>query len=222
MDARGRRVIGAVIAVLLLLVGVWVGRASAPSHSSRGATTEGMVGPSSVAGGVPVGYAHSESGAVAAATTYLAVLAGPTVLDDTSRHAALDAVALPSARNAVDRTLTVDPSGAAAAGLATALKDGSLIARTIPAGSHLRSYTAGDATVEVWAVSLLGTRTLAKASTSWSTTTVTLSWFDGDWKLAGLVGRAGPVPTPGPDVPSRYDDLLAGLGDLDGYSYVPR
>jgi hypothetical protein len=215
-------VLGAALGVVLLIAGMWVGRASAHDRTRRVAATSGAVGPSAIVGGVPVGYAHSERGSAAAATTYLAVLAGPTVLDANARSAALDAVALPSARAGVDRTLTVDPAGAAAAGLPTALKDGSLIARTMPAGSRVRAYTPSDATVEVWAVSLLGTRTLAKASTSWSTTTVTLTWFDGDWKLAGLVGRPGPVPTPGADVPSRYDDLLAALADLDGYSYVPR
>lgn len=222
MNTKVRRILGAALAALLLLTGMWVGLTSAHTRTTHPTATVGAVGPSSIAGGVPVGYAHNENGAVAAATTYLAVLAGPTVLDATSRSAALNAVALPSARADLDRTLTVDPAGAAAAGLSTALKDGSLIARTIPTGSHLSSYAAGGATVDVWAVSLLGTRTLAKATASWSTTTITLTWSDGDWKLTRLVSHPGPVPTPGSDVPSRYDDLLSALADLDGYSYVPR
>jgi hypothetical protein len=169
---------------------------------------------------MPVGYARTDDGAVTAATTLLAALGGRVVVDPAQRKAALDAVVLPAAREKVEMQLRVDAAGAEAAGLTAALADGSLVARTIPAGSRLVSFTAEAATVEVWAVSLLGTRTLNRATARWNTTTVALRWDSGDWKLTSVEGRSGPVPSPGRDVPSRFDDLLAALAGLEGYTYA--
>jgi hypothetical protein len=208
--------------VVLLLTGAWLGRATARHTTATPHVDVSGVRPATTAGGVPVGYARSGDGAVAAATTYLAALAGRTVLDPAARRAALDAVVLPAARAEVERTLRVDPAGAARAGLPVALADGSLVARTIPAASRLRAYDPDSASVEVWTVSLLGTRSLGKVTAAWSTTTVTLRWSGGDWRLAGLATRSGPVPSTGGEVPSRYDDLLTATANLDGYSYAPR
>jgi len=217
-----RRATALAVGFALLLTGAVAGRLSAPDPERRLAPAPHTAGPgpTSNAGGMPVGYARTDDGAVTAATTLLAALGGRVVVDPAQRKAALDAVVLTSARSKVETQLRVDPAGAEAAGLTAALVDGSLVARTIPAGSRLLSYTADAATVEVWAVALLGTRTLNRATARWNTTTVELHWDSGDWKLASVQGRSGPVPSPGRDVPSRFDDLLAALAGLEGYTYA--
>lgn len=219
----GSRRATAAAGLALLLAGAVAGRLTAPDAAAPPAPPLGSgPGPASAAGSVPTGYARTQEGAVAAATTYLAALSGRTVLDTAARKAALDAVVLPSARAAVEPQFRVDAAGAQASGLTAALVDGSLVARTIPAGSRVRSYTPEAASVEVWSVSLLGTRTLNRVGARWRTTTVEMRWDGSDWKLAGIDGRSGPVPSAGADVPSRFDDVLAGIDGMKGYSYAPR
>lgn len=223
MTDGSRRGTAVAVGFALLLVGAVAGRLTAPDAARPSpAPVAAGPGPARTAGGVPAGYARSEQGAVAAATTYLAALSGRTVLDPAAREAALDSVVLPSARAAVEPQFRVDAAGAQASGLTAALADGSLVARTIPAGSRVRSYTPDAASVEVWSVSLLGTRTLNRVGARWRTTTVDLRWDGSDWKLAGIDGRSGPVPSAGSDVPSRFDDFLAGVDGMKGYSYAPR
>lgn len=218
-----RRATAVAVGFALLLCGAVAGRLTAPDPAPGGpapAPQAAGPGPTATAGGLPVGYTRTEDGAVAAAATLLAALGGRTLVDPVPRKAALDAVALPSAREQVETQLRVDPAGAQAAGLPAALADGSLVARTIPAGSRLVSYTPDTATVEVWAVALLGTRTLNRATARWNTTTVELRW-DGDWKIAAIRGRSGPVPSPGRDTPSRFDDFLTAVTGLEGHTYAP-
>lgn len=220
MTDGSRRMTAPAVWFALLLAGAVAGRLTAPDPDPASAPQAAGPGPTATAGGVPVGYARTEDGAVAAATTLLAALGGRVLVDPAPRKAALDAVALSSARAAVETQLRVDPAGAQAAGLTAALADGSLVARTIPAGSRLASYTADAATVEVWAVALLGTRTLNRVTARWNTTTVELQWDSGDWKIAAIRGRSGPVPSPGRDGPSRFDDFLTAVTGMEGYTYA--
>ena len=56
-------------------------------------------GPTHVVNGVPVGYAHTQAGAVAAATNYLVTFNGPLVTQPDKYRAAVDEMALPDVRN---------------------------------------------------------------------------------------------------------------------------
>jgi hypothetical protein len=79
MDRQRATVIGvaaAVVALVLIGVGVIVGRASAGQSTDPGpadsATSEGLPdGPTGIEDGVPVGFAHSEEGVVAAAAAWV-------------------------------------------------------------------------------------------------------------------------------------------------------
>lgn len=79
MDRQRATVIGvaaAVVALVLVGVGVIVGRASAGESTDTGpadfANSEGLPdGPTGIEDGVPVGFAHSEDGVVAAAAAWV-------------------------------------------------------------------------------------------------------------------------------------------------------
>ena len=124
----------ALLAVLLFLGGLVIGRASmtrdqagatpapattapavtatpAPGQTATpgtAAATEGAatsrVGPRKFDHGVGVGYAHSRQGAVAAAANYSTVLSSDLILDTTRRRAAIDTLAAPEAKAGLQKT----------------------------------------------------------------------------------------------------------------------
>jgi hypothetical protein len=122
------------LAVLLFLGGMVIGRASMTRDRDGGAATatsapaaaatpsptvaatpgtaaaapaEGAatkVGPRRFKAGVGVGYARSQQGAVAAAANYTSVLSSDLILDTTRRRAAIDALAAPEAKARLQKT----------------------------------------------------------------------------------------------------------------------
>lgn len=200
-------------------------RASAPPTSTAIPTNHLDVaddsGPADVVAGVPVGYAHSPDGAASAAVNYLDALAGPQLLD-------------PSAYDALLRRMTTSDGYAhlksqADAGRPQALQNlgvgGSpapqLIVRSVPLGYRIDSYSPAQAAVSIWSVGVVGSSTTRPPDASWSTTTITLDWQGGDWRMSGYRTTAGPVP---PDsasqVPSLPADLFAASPQFKGFAYV--
>ncbi|HEX7148273.1 MAG TPA: hypothetical protein VF512_12230 [Actinomycetota bacterium] len=122
------------LAVVLFLGGMIIGRASMTRDRDGGAATatsapaaaatpsptvaatpgtaaaapaEGAatkVGPQRFKAGVGVGYARSQQGAVAAAANYTSVLSSDLILDTTRRRAAIDALAAPEAKARLQKT----------------------------------------------------------------------------------------------------------------------
>ena len=124
----------ALLAVVLFLGGLVVGRASMTRDQTAGAppattapaatapaqgetATPGTVaaapaagaatsrvGPRKLAHGVGVGYANSRQGAVAAAANYSTVLSSDLILDTANRRAAINTLAAPEARAGLQKT----------------------------------------------------------------------------------------------------------------------
>lgn len=122
------------LAIVLFLGGMVIGRASMTRDQDGGAATatsapaaaatpsptvaatpgtaaaapaEGAatkVGPRRFKAGVGVGYARSQQGAVAAAANYTSVLSSDLLLDTTRRRAAIDALAAPEAKARLQKT----------------------------------------------------------------------------------------------------------------------
>ena len=121
------------LAVVLFLGGLVVGRATMPGDGPAGArapTAAGVapatpttaaspgtaaapsaeaapatgVGPRRVSNGVGVGYAHTQQGAVAAAANYTRALSSALILDTARRRAAIDTLAAPEARARLQKT----------------------------------------------------------------------------------------------------------------------
>lgn len=205
----------AALALILLAIAFLIGRASARGGSTSSGPNAGpggaMPGPARVVNGVPVGYAHSPQGAVAAATNYGVALAGPLFLDDARREAAIRQIGTSSY---VKRTL---PAAAAAARQLKATPVGQGLrqgAGTLYQGAPLAyrvvSYTPDVARVEIWSLALLGNDAGVDPQATFGTTTTTLRW-EGDWKFDTASTQSGPTP-----------GLARGQTPTPGSAFLPR
>jgi hypothetical protein len=161
----------------------------APRTTTERTTTVGP-GPWRVLGGVPLGFARSERGAVAAAGNYLTML---------SR--ALTPGAAFSWERAV-RALTVAPltaralSGSAASATMArrlARSGSSFYLGSWLVGYRVLAYSRSRARVALWSVGVLASA-VGVVPPEFSTTTCELRWVDGDWKVSGARVSEGPTP----------------------------
>lgn len=217
---RGPLLAGAgLIALVVLALGVWLGRATAPGDKTTRAPSESVgPGPAEVVKGVPVGYARTRDGAVAAAANYTAVLGSKQNMSPAFGAEAYRAFALPDVvDDLTDRaerfSESVDDAAALAANSAIAL-------RAAPLGYRIDDYSSDAATITVWAVAMgVGTHEFP-LSTSWGTEQLTLRWTDGDWKVAGIVGGDGPEPV-GSTATVAEPDAAVRINAFEPFVYQP-
>jgi hypothetical protein len=242
------------LALVLFLGGLLVGRATtstgtvagpAPATSAATATPEqaapaattpraqadqaaaGQVGPRKVVSGVPVGYQHSEQGAVAAAANYARVLSSTLVLDRSKRHAAIEALAAPEAlarqQRAWDQAVALLTNGLGVADGGTT--DGTVLLRAVPVGWRLKEYTGDRATVAIWVTSVLGALggppNGVPVREAWGTTTVELRWVEGDWKQLRATNTDGPVPIADSATPTAASQLIPEAQQFKEFTYAP-
>lgn len=145
--------------------------------------------------GIPIGFAHTEPGAVAAAGNYLTVLSRSLVPE------------APWSWAQVIRALTLPPLSARAIGAGA--ESAQVAARLASAGASLyvgswllgyraRSYSPTQAMVTVWSMGVM-TSSVGVVAPDYSTTTCTLRWADGDWKISDAHVSPGPTPPSSPD-----------------------
>lgn len=211
--------------VVALIVGLLVGRVSAPDHHST--TTTVAPSPEGQAarrvGTVPIGYPHTRAGAVAATLNAGAVLGDPRVLLDPARRTRALSL-LVTARYA--KTFT--GSGAAAleqarnAPLGRGLRTGAqTISLTSPLAYRIVTYDGQSAKVVSWGVAVVGNDQGLAPSASWATTTTTLRWQDGDWKIDAASSQPGPTPGLDGQRPGGADAFIAGLSGSQGVHHAP-
>lgn len=221
-------------AILILLVAALVirrpaTRSSAPPAAvpptAASSPVPAVAGATRLEAGVPVGYPHTQSGAVAAATNYLVAFTQPRMFQLPVRFQVLSVLAGPTRTpdliRAVEpgmqraaQTLRVDPA-TGTSGM------GQLVSRLVPVGYKVVSFEGDRARVAVWGTSLSG---VAGASSSmpvvntWATDTVDLEW-DGDWKWAGFVESDGPTPVGTVNPPSAWSDIADASTGFIPYGY---
>jgi hypothetical protein len=228
---RRRRVLAVALGSLLLfglglLVGALLfggGGSQKPSAERRDGAVEPPAGPGprAIVNGVPIRYARTREGAIAAATQYVDVLSGSAVLDNRRVQGILNLVVLPRALPA----------------LAAAYRDGvaltrrklglqgrvrpTVVFRSNPLGYRVDRYSDAAATVEVWTADLVGSSAAAAPQQSWNTTTVALRWASGDWKVERVKTTSGPTPFVNA-APSPAPQLFSVIPKFDEYRYAPR
>lgn len=141
--------------------------------TSSTATTQGFV-------------AHSGRGAVAAAVSYLRLL----------DQASVAAATLAQLRAVTWPPLTAQALRAEAASAALARKistSGRAFVGGWRLGWQITSYTPTSAGVAVWTMGLLES-SAAVLAPYWSTTTFTLHWSAGRWRVSSAKTGAGPTP----------------------------
>jgi len=229
MRTHGRLIaaVGITVGCVLALVAALAVAARMPAPAADGqpaahgpASCE-TPGPHRLRDGIPAGYEHSGRGAVAAASNAVAVIGDPRSLHAAARAGVLLALAATGAAPELERRLAVTPAVEEVTGLLASLAgDRPVVARVVPAAHRLAVFTGDAATVQVWAVSVLGTDRLGVVGSSWSTETLQLVWERGDWRIRGYASRAGPVPAATQPAAGLAETVTA-TEAMRGYSYAP-
>jgi hypothetical protein len=192
---------GILVALVLVAVGIAAGRSSA-ARSASGSTgaasssrVPGWPGASQLVAGAPVGYAHSEAGAVDAATNYQLLLAGPLVTSPSKYREAERVIYTPAAR---DKLMAEAEQGLAGLQdqtqiLSNASKGVPVALLSVPISYHLDSYDGDHATVSLWWVWVVGQQGAMAPFQLWLTSVVSLTWL-GDWRVEDINSANTPVP----------------------------
>jgi hypothetical protein len=200
--------------------------ATTPQAQAGEAAATSRVGPRAIVKGVPVGYQHSQQGAVAASANYARVLSSAMILDQARRRAAIQAISAPEAlarqQRAFDQAVALLSKGLGV-GQAGA-RDGTVLLRAVPVGWRLEAYTGDRARVAIWVTSVLGALSGPQGvpvREAWGTTTVDLRWVDGDWKLLNTTTTDGPVPIADTATPTAASQLIPEAQDFKEFTYAP-
>ena len=217
---------GTLVALLLVAVGVLAGRASTPglSSSSAPAATSSRVpgwpGATQLVAGAPIGYAHSQAGAVDAATNYQILLAGP-LLTTPSKYRNAEQVIYSSA--ARDRLMAGTEQTLAGLQdqtqiLTNASKGVPVALLVVPVSYQVDAYDGDHATVSVWWVWVVGQQGAMAPIQAWITSVVTLDW-QGDWRISDFNSGNAPVPQE-TQTASRSTDLPEQMHGYREYGHV--
>lgn len=213
-DSRVRT--GMVFGALALgiLIGVWAGFVLDKGSASPPTTGDSPVvgpGPTDEENGVPVGYSHTEEGAVAAATNFSLLTTRDDLLDVNALTTAMETLAAPdwkddAATQAMNgNEFIVDRYG----------DDADL------SGSVLRydvvDYSPDRAVIRLWTVSVASGSKRPNVEEVWGTLTITLVWSDGDWRVEGNESTPGPAPI---DLPAGQPEQSASSLMEDFHEFV--
>ncbi len=181
--------------------------------------------------GVPVGWDHSEAGAVGAATNYTSALASSELMFDADRrNAAVETVAAPKALERLRADLEEQAKVIATSffGIEDAdkalaqVQTSKVVFQTIPVRYHLDSYDGTRAQVTIWQTGVGGYQDSSlPPQEAWGMTTVRLQWIDKDWKETGATVKDGPVPVADSNPPTPAPDLIHEVQQFKDYHYAP-
>ena len=231
------------LAVVLFLGGLVVGRATMTRDQATGAATAtpapaaaaapaqaaatSRVGPRRFENGVGVGYARSQQGAVAAAANFTSALSSDLILDTADRRAAISTLAAPEARAAMQKSFDQAVASLRKGLGVTAANadDVQVLMRGSPVGWRVDAYGDDAARVAVWGTSVGGSIGGADGPVpireGWGTTTMSLRWVKGDWKLVDSTTVDGPLPIADVSPPTAAPELVSQASEFKEFTYAP-
>jgi hypothetical protein len=199
------------------------GPGTATAAPQAGAAAIKGVGPRTVVNGIPVGWAHNEKGAVAAAANYAVVLSSSLILDSAKRRVAIDTIAAPEAKARLQRTFEQ-----AVASLTRGLRlpagtdaDDKVLLRAVPVGHRVEQFDDKTARIAIWMTSMGGSLAGVPVQEGWGTTTITLRWAGGDWKQVDTKTTDGPVPIADAATPTAPSELIPMAQEFKEFNYAP-
>lgn len=217
---RGAAVLGGVLLLgVLASVVLRIGGSQGPGPPSQAVPDgedRGLAAQQPAAGS----SARSEAGATDAAVRFLILYGSPAMYDAEQRRRVIAQITAPSVRAQVHeqvssafdlaaRNLGLDDRGDS--------EKGQLVARTIPVGARVVTYTPDRAVVSVWTTGLLGVAGLGSSNPVqevWSTETVTLDWTTGGWRWVSFEHEDGPAPIGSAQVPADADAIARAARDF--------
>lgn len=222
----GKYVLFGLVALVILIIGFSIGKATSSSKTkttTQKQTALGEItteyGPKKLEGIVPVGFSHSEQGAVTAATSYISLVPRLYFLTDQAFNTSVTRFTTTFfAQDFRDRTRT---NRAFAQDIYS--KDNNAFFREFPLGYVLEDAQEDSVTVSVWSAVMLAARPEFDGKTESKIHTMTLVWENNDWKVSDWVTVAGPTPNwQSANGVMSVDDFLTTIKPFDGgYSYVP-
>ncbi|WP_251093997.1 hypothetical protein [Streptomyces sp. Caat 7-52] len=180
-------------------------------------------------GNIPTGFPHTAQGAQSAAANYAVALGSADMFNTAWRHQIVGTVYTPDAATAKQSAMDNAYSNEkflANIGLAkngAAPTGQTFVSRVVPVGTKVTASGADSTTVEVWYTSLFGLSGEASknpVTQSWYTTTYTLKWVEGDWKIADFQQKDGPVPVGRDQTASTADDMTKAVEEYGGFTYA--
>src|SRR5688572_27660930 len=182
--AIGRGTVG-VVAVILLVIGFFVGRAvdgGEGAKSPRGPSTQSGSddGPSRIESGVPVGYSRTEEGAIQAAVNYARAMAPTPGESKQIYESKLRAIAASEWGAELESTIKSWSEGEAEVAVLRYRVD---------------EFSTDRADVALWVAGLVNPSNGSRGAI-WGRSFISLRWEKDDWKVASEDGDEGPWPPP--------------------------
>ncbi|MCB0859978.1 MAG: hypothetical protein KDB54_04915 [Solirubrobacterales bacterium] len=189
--------------VAALIVGVLVGRSTAPGTTLPAGAP---VGPTGVSG-----FDRSCTGAASAAGRYFTVMNSPTVaLDSKASRETIDQIASGRMAGELNAAVPYLVAPYAAGTIGQEYRAGvPTIQLGVPLGYKILTCTPDRVTVRIWTVTVRGNGGSVSPMQFWRTVQTELAWQDGGWRIVKGWNRDGPVPywTQRP-LPSRSENQV--------------
>lgn len=192
--------------VVVLLLGIWIGRALAPPQEDASPTAPrpDLATPSD--------HPQTQEGAIAAATEFSRVIADVSEDEDRYRDAIRE-VAAPDwsskADELADNTLSFLEERYGSGGTFS----------FVPARYRVVEFAENGATIDLWGVTLATGPKIVGVEETWITGTLELVWTSTGWRVAGQDSATGPTPEL-----VRSEDEVGGnpLSDFEEFGHAPR
>jgi hypothetical protein len=211
----------ALAALILLLAGLLVGRASAPGDEAVEAPAGS--GPVRVERGVPVGHARTREGAAAAVASYQRAFADPAILAPDVMRRRLEVAASPDYVRTMLDANSPGRERLARGPIGQGIRHGiQTLYVGVPIGYRIESFSPRRARVLTWGFTLLGNAAAVAPRAYFGLTHTDLVWLDGDWKIAATEARFGPTPKlQTPPGPVGGYDVMRLARELRSYGATP-
>jgi hypothetical protein len=177
--------------------------------------------------GAMTGYPDTKEGAEAAAANYVSAYESQAMLTPSSRHKLIHSIADPAIESSLqaqlDQAYTTVCTGLGLDKNCTPSQSQTAVARTFALGVNTQSYSKGKATVAVWNDNIIGTvgdTSSQPIAENWTTTTVVLTWVNGDWKWTSFTATDGPTPVSNQQASSSAD-IQKAVQQFSGLRYAP-
>ena len=195
---------------------------SAPTSASGERPVQSKVG------GIPSGFAHSETGAQSAAANYAVALGSTGMFQKDSRHGIVSTLytadAAAKLQGPMDEAYSTSFLGKLGLDANGKAPEGStFVSRTVPVGTTVSQYSSTAAKVSVWYMGLIGMSGQGSEDpvhSTWKTWTFDLQWSDSDWKIVTDTQKDGPAPVPGDDKAATSDDISKAIEEYGGFTYA--